>query len=905
MFVGSVIGQTTIFSESFSSGATIGAIAQFTNNASDWDIDPGSNPPPPCNVALSSGGNMLFGSNAGILGNFEEVGSISINTSTYTNLSITWNCLRANASSPAVTFQINNTTSASTWTTIAYTNSSANNVWAAVPAVSLPSNAISTTLYLRWTYNSTASAGTDYVAIDDIKLTGQGTPVYYWNGLGVLTSTASWGDNTNGTGNNPIDFVTPGQTFNIINGSAASLTSAWTVSGANTIVNIGDGTALNACNFTIPSGFAITLGSGAKLNVNNSSTLTLVNTTFPAISSVNIFTASTVNFAQASPVTIWSSTSYGNLFLSGGSTKTQPSGNITVSGAFNIAAGTTYVMVANATRTTRLSGLITCAGNITPNLSHLTIDGSGSIGTLNFSGSNSINNLTLNRVGQTLTLGSNLNVLGTVLPTAGTLASNGNLTIKSTATTKGRIGVVGGSITGNVNVETFAPGPNTGWALLGVSGISGQTMNSWYGQFPMAIEGSATGVTSAGGYFESVQGWNEADAYGYDTTITISTALTPGKAFWTYLGSGQSTTTDFTIAVTGPPVTGPVSIPLTNSAQTGTNLICNPYASPISWTALRGGNASVTNAIYIYNADGGYASFVNGVGANGGSDVIPMGQGFFVEALSATSLNAQESNKLSSTVNLMKMSSSTSTSIGLPIKLKINGFSGDIDETAIRFHGSATNAYDIEWDARKIFQTPGYVGYPGGYSKYTTISTKGGNIDYSINSLPFALTQNAVIPVLVKVMATGQYTITSQDMQLLPANACVTLKDKLLNVTHNIKASPYVFTINDTTSTARFELTVCADITTGLNDNNSTASVNVDQSILIGNDVNGVYVNLNFDKTTKSRISVTNILGQKIIADKLVNTQNDSVYLGLEAKNQLIFVTVETDNNKVTKKVIH
>ncbi|MEI8136036.1 MAG: hypothetical protein WCH21_01795, partial [Bacteroidota bacterium] len=835
IFVRSAIGQTTIFSEPFSSGASIGAIVQFTNVAADWDIDPGSNPPPACNVAvpLSSGGNMLFGSNAGIAGNFEEVGSISINTSTFASLSITWNSLAANASSPPVTFQINNTGAAGNWTTVAYTNNSANDVWAAVPTISLPSNASAATLYLRWTYNATgAGLGQDYVAIDDIKLVGQGLPIYYWNGVGALTSTLSWGDIINGTGNNPADFVTPGQTFNIINAAAATLTAPWIVSGLNSIVNIGDGTAPNACDFTIPLGFDITLSSGAKLNINNSSTLTIANTTFPAISSVNIFSASTVNWAQASPVTIWSTTNYGNLYLSGGSTKSQPSGNITVAGEFNIAAGTTYVMAANATRTTKLSGLITCAGNITTNFSNITIDGSGSIGTLNFSGTNPINGLTLNRVGETLTLGNQLNVLGTVLPTAGTLASGGNLAIRATASNKGRIGVVGGTISGAVTVDSYLPGPDTGWALLGVGGISGQTMNDWYGQFPMAIEGSTTDVTSAGGYFESVQGWNETDSYGYDTTITIATALTPGTAFWTYVGSALTTTTDFTVSVSGSPVVGPVTIPLTMSAQTGTNLISNPYPSPISWIALRNGNASVTNAIYIYNANGTYPSYVNGVGTNGGSDVIPIGQGFFVEALAGTNLTANESNKTNSTVSLMKMSSSISTSVGLPIKLNIKGFNSDFDETAIRFHGSATNAFDIEWDARKMFQTPGYVGYPGGYSKYTSISTRSGNEDYSINSLPFALTQNAVIPVLVRVMATGQYTISSQDMQLLPPGACVTLKDKLLNITHNIKASPYVFTINDTTSKARFELTVCADLTTDIA-NNSNATNKIDESIMV------------------------------------------------------------------------
>jgi len=518
--------------------------------------------------------------------------------------------------------------------------------------------------------------------------------------------------------------------------------------------------------------------------------------------------------------------------------------------------------------------------------------------------SKALADLTLNRTGASLTLGNSLEIWGAITPSIGTIATGGNLIIRQNQTAKGRIGAIStGGFTGNVTAETFLFGGFTGWALLGSGGISSQTMNNWYGQFPMAIEGSTTGVTSANGYFESVQGWDETDANGYDTTITTATALTPGKGFWTYLGTGPIITTDITVSLTGSPVTGNVNIPLTNSAQSGTCLIANPYASPISWTALRNGNGSVDNAIYIYNTDGAYASFVNGVGTNGGSDVIPSGQGFFVRASANTNLTAQETNKISSNTTQVMRDANNSPN-GLPIKLKINGFYGDIDETAIRFHGSATNAFDADWDAYKIFQTPGYVGYPGNYSKYTTISTKGGNIDYSINSIPFALTQNAVIPVLVKVMATGQYTISGQDMQLLPPNTCVTLKDKLLNTVHNIKASPYVFSINDTTSKPRFELTVCADITAGINNNNTVLS-NLDKSVTITENSNGVFVNFNFDKTTNARISITNILGQKIMNDKNISVQNDSVFYSLEEKNQLIFMTIETESNKITKKIIH
>lgn len=913
LFVGKIVAQTTIFSENFNSGSSIGSITQFTNNAGEWIIDDGTNSPtpPPCNVVGSSAGNMLFGTDASSAGTFEEVGTVLINTSTFSNVRITWNSLNASASSPAVTFQINNTTSAATWTTIAYTNNSTSNTWAAVPTVTLPNNAITTSLYLRWTYTSTGSSGLDYVAIDDIRLIGDGTPVFYWNGIGDLDALTSWGVNPNGSGTNPFDFTTPGQTFNIMNAATATLTNAWAVSGVGTNVNIGDGSVLNQCHLTLPTGTAVlTLNSSAKLNVNNNSTLTIANTSFPAINSVNVFTASTVEWSQTASATIWNAT-YGNLFLNGGGNKLQPSNNVTVLGHFDLASGTNYVMVASATRVTRLSGLITCSGSITTNFSNLTIDGASSnnIGTINFTGTNPLNNLTLNRLTKTMTLGSPLHVLGTVTPSAGTIASAGNLTIRSTSGSKGRIGIVTGAITGNVVVQTFAAGGATDWANLGPSGVSGLTVASWEGQIPMSCFSCPNDENSAGGYFVSIQGWDETQPASAPTAyieMSYSDPLAVGKGYWVYLGLTQGTTTDMTWDVTGPAVQGNQSINLTNSGVSngdGYNLISNPYACPISWTALRNANGNVDNAIYVYNADLGITtSFVNGVSSNpgsGASNIIPMGQAFYVKASAATNLTAQESNKLTSGSH-NQLLKTANTGIGDVVRLKVVG-GGFSDETAIRFHQSATTSFDKEWDAYKLFTSPGYVGFPGLYSQRTTISTQSGNDDYSVNSLPYAQSQNAVIPVLVKVYASGQHTISASDLQNLPANACVTLFDKLTNTTHNLKTGDYVCTINDTTSTARFELTVCADLTASIANNNNLVK---DESIFINTDANGAYVKLDFDKNTKTKISVTNILGQKVMETKSLTAQKETVYIPLEAKNQLLFVTVETSTNRVTKKII-
>ncbi len=612
-----------------------------------------------------------------------------------------------------------------------------------------------------------------------------------------------------------------------------------------------------------------------------------------AVSNIGSYTAgtSTVNFHGATTAVTSGTTStkrayFDNVFLSGGST---------------LNLGTAHA---------ELKGNLTNNGTLGANTCLLLFSGTGSQAvTSNSAVVTTINAISKSNTGS-LTFGTKVNLLDSIRISGGAVTTANNLTLKSTSALKARVAEIsgGGSLSGNLTVETFIPGGLTDWAVLGVSGVNGPTFNSWYGAIPMAIEGSATGVTStASQYFESVQGWNESDAYGYDTTITVTTPITPGKGYWLYVGTGLTTSADITTTVTGSPMTGTQNLSLSNSAQAGDCLLANPFASPISWDRIVAGNPGVTSgAIYIYNADLGVTtSYAGGVSSHGtgAKSTIPMGQGFYVEATGFTPLSITEAMKVSNNTAsnpLIKASGATSSSnVGNVVRLKItDGYFSD--ETAIRFHGSATNGFDVNLDAKKYFDSPGYAGYAstGPWTKRTTISTQSGNKDYSINSLPYALTSNAVIPVLAKVYATGQHTISALDLQNLAPGTCVTLKDKLLNITHNLAASDYVCSISDTTSTARFELTICANLTAGINEATSFENVFVKQDNI------GVYVDLNFDKSTKATITAINMLGQSVMNDMNVECIANKYYLNLSnIKEQIIVVSVNTEEKRYTQKV--
>jgi hypothetical protein len=536
---------------------------------------------------------------------------------------------------------------------------------------------------------------------------------------------------------------------------------------------------------------------------------------------------------------------------------------------------------------------------------------------------NNLKALVLNSNGETLTLGSQLNILDFLQVDDGTLVTGGNLTLKASNLLSARVGSIGatGAISGNVTVETFIPGNATGWSLWGANGVNGLIVDTWNAEIPMTCENCLPyGVTGAGGYyFESVQAWSETvttSGQEYDTSIVAGTNLTPGRGFWVYVGSGQSLTSDYTLSHSGSLVTGPVTIPTTDFGN-GFNLISNPYASPISWTAVYNANSSVGllgGTIYGYNADGGgvVSSYNAGAGSGGSNvigDVIPAGQAFFIDmgAFSlcpplpaGCSIVIDESMKVSNNTNanpVIRTTSAASNNTAM-FNLKINGTTGDYDQTQFRVIPSATSNFDRRWDGYKIFQTPGYAGYPGAYTKYTTISSRMNNIDYSINSLG-ALTHSIAVPVLVRVSTTGSYTITASDFANY--SSCIVLKDKLTNTLTDLKVSSYVFNISDTTSTPRFELLMCEEGNTTVSLTELKANSG---NIQIKQDELGAFVDTHFEKNTKATISVYNVMGQQLMKDVLVEGTDTSTRLNLDAHNQVLIIKVTADKETTTKKII-
>jgi hypothetical protein len=499
-------------------------------------------------------------------------------------------------------------------------------------------------------------------------------------------------------------------------------------------------------------------------------------------------------------------------------------------------------------------------------------------------------------------------------------ANGGNLTLNAAANggLKARIAPLGSgaSIAGNINVQNFIPGGLPGWANLGTPGVSGQFVVDWDGQIPITCTGCTYDSTIITPPFTSVWKWDElTESYQFGVG---SDPLTPGKGFYVYVASDLVTASDYTLVYSGPAVTNNVTVtidvnPFSSNLFTS-NLISNPYPSPILWDNVYNANGQGPpnptpdlGSIYAWNAQAGaYSIYSPGSGPTGAagfgaSGLIPAGQAFFVDADNNSFsmpfiLTFQESDKATSNTSEIFKSQDNNSSIKFKLFLTCPG--EEVQNTMMHFNSQATENYDIYYDARHIFSTPGYMGYSGSYSKYNSISTQWGGRDYAINTLP-ELTKTYTVPVLVKVAASGSYSISAGEFQNF--YSCLVLHDKLFDSYHNIMQSPYVFQMNDTTATPRFELIVCE---AGNSNPTFLNELNASTSIFIVQDGNSALVNTSFENETKAEISVYNLLGQKLMNDIQIKGTETSTQLPIDASNQVIFVKVSTNNEVVTKKLV-
>ncbi|MEO5893729.1 MAG: T9SS type A sorting domain-containing protein [Ferruginibacter sp.] len=306
---------------------------------------------------------------------------------------------------------------------------------------------------------------------------------------------------------------------------------------------------------------------------------------------------------------------------------------------------------------------------------------------LNAFSTNTIKNLTIDNSSGVL-LGGELNLTGTLTPTAGTLTTFGYLTLKSDSLGTARVAAGNGPyINGNVNVERYVPARRA-WRLMTAPLTNSNTIyQSWQNNgvytpgkgMLVTAPGGGTGIDSSGN--SSLKIWNRASQAlqtVYNTKVPISASnngVADNTGYFIFVrGDRNRVNIDpnlikkniTTLTSTGYLQTGNQNFTGLPTNTGSFSLIGNPYASPVDLNLIlsNSGTMNIKRKFYVwdpqFNSVGGYVvvdDVLNpGVfqptptGSSQGN-YIQSGQAFFVITNAAGGIAAvevKESNKAGS-----------------------------------------------------------------------------------------------------------------------------------------------------------------------------------------------------------------------------------------------------------------
>ncbi len=379
---------------------------------------------------------------------------------------------------------------------------------------------------------------------------------------------------------------------------------------------------------------------------------------------------------------------------------------------------------------------------------------------------------------------------------------------------KGQAGVPGGwDAGGNPNVYLFRENlasSNAGFSVGNFRSLNTLGTAPNYG-YLIDNDPGTFNIPAGDGFMFFFRGDRNAASLAAETTVSYIPTNTILTATGT-LNQGPVTVSDwYTPASTSLGWTTTAG----NTSVQGYNLVGNPYASSIDWDQYMfsaPGSAiyapNVNPFIYIIDpVNGNYNVYKAGMAGVGtivttNSNIIPSGQGFFVQAANASAqLVFNESAKVATQANaaggnlLMGHPPMAATAqVSQYLHLKMLKDTTGVDGIIISFNGNTSSNYNPAEDAR----------YRNGNGSVSITSMSADNVPLAINSMPLpAQTKQTIIPLNVNASTDGTAQIQMAEVKSIPALFTIWLKDAYKKDSLDIRANPtYTFDIlhSDTNS---------------------------------------------------------------------------------------------------------
>jgi len=460
--------------------------------------------------------------------------------------------------------------------------------------------------------------------------------------------------------------------------------------------------------------------------------------------------------------------------------------------------------------------------------------------------------------------------------TSGTLAVGGNMTLKSDATN--------GTATFIDNGGALSVGANKTYVEQYLT--SGR---NWYIASPVS---AATSNVFAASATNPMYYYVETTPNVWSQITNTSTNLDAKKGYITNINSDRVVTFNGGSLNTG---TQTISDLTSGGASfTGFYLVGNPYPSYLNWSTTT--KTNVSSSIWYRSKSTGAYLFQTynvsgvGIGTNGGTNLIPPMQAFWVKVTSATgsiSLTNDDRTHVDQSVLTNRLKTPVLDS-RIIVRLQVSN-SINSDETVIYTDNEASNSLD-RFDSNKMFNNDTSVP-----EVYTSLGTE----KLAINGYK-CLTDNQVIPLGFKSNKTDTFSIKAIELKNMPANAKLILVDMLQDNTEFdlTTGEEYSFVSDEVNSNTRFSVIYKVSDTT--NDLNKSQSIN-SQVFVSKNSNNQIVINCTETNSKEGFISVCNAVGQNVFSTQTTGTNtiinkcfNPGAYI----------VAVVVSGNRTTKRII-
>jgi len=321
----------------------------------------------------------------------------------------------------------------------------------------------------------------------------------------------------------------------------------------------------------------------------------------------------------------------------------------------------------------------------------------------------SFDNLTI-ETGSTTVVNTAGQTISGILLCNGSLNAGGNITLLSTATGTALIDGSGtGSVTGNITMQRYLS-----------SGFGYKYLSSPFQDALVAELGEEIDLLAA---FSSIYRYDEnRTTSGWVSYKNPAGLLNPLAGYSANFGSSALPET---AEIEGVVSNGNLEVTLFNHNHPytkGFNLVGNPYPSPIDWDATTGWTRdNIDNAVYYFKADssdqyvGTYSTYVAGMSSDGLADnIIPSMQGFFVHVSDGAwpvtgTLGVTNSIRITDMTGPFLKSAEAESPAFIRFTAGYSDDSLSFDPLCIYFDAGATNGFDGQYDALKLFNTDSRV----------------------------------------------------------------------------------------------------------------------------------------------------------------------------------------------------